>query len=253
MIESNILPTVPSNPLTKQFEMATEWTKEWLTAHNFDPAQAEMTGLVIVITTFVLVYLITRSPSKSDTVTTVLCKDRRSVEKFSGPASLDEIKLALKCAIHAPNHFKTEPWRFRLLGAEGKATLGELNDKFKSDGQFAAGTKVPDFLVVSIKAIKTDDFSEWTVNALEDHAAAAAAVQNFMVSCASQGVATKWMTGKMGISGSDILTKCCGVDDVSTEHYMGTLLVGKPQVAMSSMKVPERKQGLDAPVFEVTA
>ena len=116
-----------------------------------------------------------------------------------------------------------------------------------------AGTKVPDFLVVSIKAIKTDDFSEWTVNALEDHAAAAAAVQNFMVSCASQGVATKWMTGKMGIAGSDILTKCCGVEDISTEHYMGTLLVGKPQVAMSSMKVPERKQGLSEPVFEVTA
>ena len=227
--------------------------RQFLTAHNFDPAQAEMTMVVVVVSTLALIYILTRSP-KAGIVTTVLTKDRRSVEKYSGPASRESIMQALTCAIHAPNHWRTEPWRFRLLGAAGKLKLADLNDKFKFEGQFGS---VPDFLVVSIKAgvhsKSPKDFSEWNVNALEDHAACACAVQNFMVSCASQGVATKWMTGKMGIAGSDILTECCGVNDTSIEHYMGTILIGKPQVPMSSMKVPERKTGINAPVFEVTA
>ena len=35
--------------------------------------------------------------------------NRRSVENYKSPASKDSIMTALKCAIHAPNHFLTEP------------------------------------------------------------------------------------------------------------------------------------------------
>merc|ERR1712146_517873 len=137
--------------------------------------------------------------------------------------------------------------RFRLLGPESKKTLANLNSKFGVSGQFEA---VPDYLVVSMVPVKTKDFSVWTTNALEDHAATACAVQNFMLSCASQGIATKWMTGKMGVSGADMLSKCCGVD-ADSEHYMGTLLVGRADKPLASMKMPARKKTVSA-VFEVT-
>jgi len=119
-----------------------ENTREFLKSHNFDPAQAEISLLVIVITTFVLFKLITAS-NKSSTITQVLTVDRRSVENYKSPASTDSIMTALKCAIHAPNHFLTEPWRFRLLGEGSKAILGDLAAKFKEGGQFGS---VPDYI-----------------------------------------------------------------------------------------------------------
>jgi nitroreductase len=231
-----------------------ENTREFLKSHNFDPAQAEISLLVIVITTFVLFKLITAS-NKSSTITQVLTVDRRSVENYKSPASRDSIMTALKCAIHAPNHFLTEPWRFRLLGEGSKAILGDLAAKFKEGGQFGS---VPDYIVVSIAKNdknkggfgKTND-TPWNVNSLEDHAATACAVQNFMISCASQGIGTKWMTGKMGISPSEMLTKVVEINE-EEEYYMGCLLVGIPSVPTSTMKVPCRKIGLSEPVFTTT-
>ena len=234
--------------------------RTWFVAHTFSAEVGRLmmvlsetsllTILVLIVATILVLKLITSSTSKATTVTTVVCQDRRSVEKFSGKAPLSGIMTALKCAIHAPNHFLTEPWRFRLLGNQSKVTLGECADKFTSTGAFAS---VPDFVVVSIAAnSKNKGFEEWNVNGLEDHAACACAVQNFMLSCASQGIGTKWMTGKMGVSGTDMLHKVCRVNEETEEHYMGTILVGMPSVPMSSMKVPSRKTGLSDPVFAHT-
>ena len=222
--------------------------RKWLTSHNFNADNAEIT-LFVVLASTVLLYFLFATSKTAKAVTQVLTVDRRSVESYSGPAPMSGIMTALNCAIHAPNHFLTEPWRFRLVGKEGKVTLGELANKFKPGEQFGS---VPDFLVVSIakNSKNKGEFKEWNLNGLEDHAATACAVQNFMVSCASQGIGTKWMTGKMGISGTDMLSKVCKID--AEEHYMGTILVGLRSVPMSTMKVPNRKSGIGAPVFTTT-
>mmetsp|Transcript_42375 Transcript_42375/g.48134 ORF Transcript_42375/g.48134 Transcript_42375/m.48134 type:complete len:217 (-) Transcript_42375:62-712(-) len=215
--------------------------------------ETETTSLLVILATTLAVFFFLMKSAKEKIVTTVLTKDRRSVEKYSGPAPRDALMKALNCAVHAPNHWKTESWRFRMLGPAGKTKLADLQEKFQPGGPFGA----PDYLVVSIKAGEhaksPKDFSEWTTQALEDHAACSCAIQNFMISCASQGIATKWMTGKMGVSGADMLTECCNVSDVTTEHYMGTILVGQSQVPMNTMKVPERKSGTTEPIFQETA
>jgi len=214
----------------------------------------ETTSLIVVLATTLAVAFFWIKSSKEKTVTTVLTKDRRSVEKYSGPAPIATIHKAMDCAVYAPNHWKTQSWRFRLLGPSGKAKLAKLQEKFQPGGAFGN----PDFLVVSIKAgdhpKSPKDFSEWNTLALEDHAACSCAIQNFMISCASQGIATKWMTGKMGVSGPDMLKECCQLpeEDASKEHYMGTILVGKPDVPMSTMKAPERKSGTTEPIFQET-
>ena len=207
--------------------------------------------VVVLLLQYFTGYFGSSSLDKEDAVRRVITVDRRSVEKYDGPAEKSQIIRALECAIAAPNHWLSEPWRFRLLGPKGKEKLGELADKFKSTGSFGS---VPDFLVVSIAPIKarngkTADFESWNVNALEDHAACACAVQNFMLACASMGLATKWMTGKMGIAGNSILAECCGVSEDKGEHYMGTILIGVPAVPTHTMTMPVREIGLNEPVF----
>ena len=235
------------------FELAYDmfWIAYWR-ADNFiaENKEVSLLAVLLVVTVLLAHTLFTTASSKATTVTTVLCHDRRSVEQFSGPAPLAGIMTALTCAIHAPNHFLTEPWRFRLLGKQAKVTLGACADKFTSTGAFGA---VPDFIVVSLAATaKNKGFHTWTVQGLEDHAACACAIQNFLLSCASQGIATKWMTGKMGVSGPDMLHKVCGVDANTDEHYMGTILVGMPATPLASLPVPVRKTGLSEPVFAHT-
>ena len=68
-----------------------------------------------------------------------------------------------------------------------------------------------------------------------------------MLSLASQGIGTKWMTGKMGISGEDVLSIFKDVAD--TEHYMGTFLMGYPTVPMEQMEVKKRKKGISNEIF----
>ncbi len=177
----------------------------------------------------------------------LLTKGRRSVEKYR-PTAVPRaaIARALECAIHAPNHFLTEPWRFRLLN---DAQAAQLTDMSKFDGTEKLLENCPQLMVVSIDMSPDgkNDGMAWNVRGLEDHAACACAIQNMMLSLASQGIGSKWMTGKMGIAGEDVL----GIfdDKADTEHYMGTFMMGYPIVPMEEMKVRTRKKGISDEVF----
>lgn len=185
--------------------------------------------------------------SSADAVHRLLTKGRRSVEKYQ-PTDVprDAITRALECAIHAPNHFLTQPWRFRLLNDTQAAQLTEMS---KFGGTKKLLEACPQLMVISIDMSpdgKNDDM-EWNVRGLEDHAACACAIQNMMLSLASQGIGSKWMTGKMGISGEDIL----GIfdDTADTEHYMGTFMIGYPAVPMEEMSVKKRDKGISSKIF----
>ena len=203
--------------------------------------------LVALYAPFLVAEKLLRSSSRADTVHKLLTRGRRSVEQYKAdPVPREAIARALECAIHAPNHFLTEPWRVRLLNDEQAARLMELS---KFDGTKKLLDNCPQLLVVSIDMSPDgkNDGMEWNVRGLEDHAAAACAIQNMMLSLASQGIGSKWMTGKMGISGEDVL----GIfnDVAETEHYMGTFMMGYPKEPMEHMKVRTRKMGLSDKVF----
>mmetsp|Transcript_14486 Transcript_14486/g.26800 ORF Transcript_14486/g.26800 Transcript_14486/m.26800 type:complete len:118 (+) Transcript_14486:915-1268(+) len=78
--------------------------------------------------------------------------------------------------------------------------------------------------------------------------ACAAAIQNMMLSLASNGVGSKWMTGAMGISPSSLLSLVNA--DPNSEHLMGVIFVGIPATPTNSMKVPKRKNGLGGGILE---
>ena len=179
-------------------------------------------------------------PTKRETARAVITKDRRSVVKYKGAVPAPTLERALTAAIHAPNHFLNEPWRFRVLGPETVKKIVVLNEAKK---ELFEG--VPGWMLVSV--VLTPGDTKWNPKALEDHAATACAVQNFMLALASEGFASKWMTGAMGIPAAKLL-EVAGVAE-KDEHFMGILFMGKPATPTAKMDVPKRKVGIAEPVL----
>ena len=69
-----------------------------------------------------------------------------------------------------------------------------------------------------------------------------------MLSLASEGYASKWMTGAMGVPAPKLL-ELVGASE-GTEHMMGIILFGQPSTAPSAMAVPERKKGINEPILQ---
>lgn len=166
---------------------------------------------------------------------------RRSVAKYvDEPVPKEIVDRALEAAILAPNHFLSEPWRFYTCGPETKAKLCGLNEDKRK--MFEG---VPEWLIVTVCTEHLDENGAISAKlALEDHAAVACATNNFMVSLASDGVGSKWMTGALGAAPEDVLATV-GVD-ASKEKLMGAIWYGYPSKPLSDdNKAPPRKLGLE--------
>ena len=162
-------------------------------------------------------------------------KARRSVAKYSDKAvPASATTKALEAAIQAPNHFLSEPWRFYTAGPETKAKLCGLNEEKRK-----AAEGVPEWLVVTCAS--EHDLSEKL--GLEDHAACACAIQNFMLSLAEEGIGSKWMTGALGAAPEDVMA---AVGAPAGEKLMGAIWYGYPAKDLAEdAKAPPRKKGLD--------
>jgi len=166
---------------------------------------------------------------------------RRSVVKYNMTQSVPDVVVtrALEAAILAPNHFLTEPWRFYEAGPATRAKLIAMNE-----AKAEAFSKVPGWMVVTVAASEFDaEGGISTKKGLEDHAAVACAVMNFMLSLAAEGVGTKWMTGALQMRPEDILD-LVGADRAA-ERFMGVIWFGYPEVPLSlTVAAPTRKRGL---------
>ena len=125
-------------------------------------------------------------------------------------------------------------WRFYSAGPETKAKLCALNEDKRT-----AAEGVPEWLIVTL-------CSEHEIDAklgLEDHAAAACATQNFMLSLANEGIGSKWMTGALGAPPEDVLAAVGAGDG---ERLIGAIWYGFPSKELSNdAKAPPRKKGVD--------
>ena len=164
---------------------------------------------------------------------------RRSVKEYDRrPVPNELVQRALAAAVLAPNHFLTEPWRFYVLGEKSRAALVELNPAKQE--AFAA---VPGWMVVTVAASEyAQDGSLSTKKGLEDHAATACAVQNFMLSLAASGCGSKWMTGALGIAPAAILDLVKA--NATAERFMGAIWFGYPKDGLAAVPTPARKLGV---------
>lgn len=126
-------------------------------------ARVILTIIVVIVTAVYLMW-----PSKVDITAKLLTRGRRSVVKYSGPAPAAAVQRALNAAIHAPNHFLNEPWRFRLLGPQTIHKIIALLD----EGKKQVFESVPGWLMVSVVPSAMGD-DKWNPKSLEDHAATA--------------------------------------------------------------------------------
>lgn len=130
---------------------------------------------------------------------------RTSVRRFRPePVPRETIASLLDCAVRAPNHKLTEPWRFTVLTGAARGRLAELRARHRvkrytdpnSDEARAAAEKMrreteetPAFIVVSC-AVNPDELTRE-----EDYAATMMAVANLMIGAQSLGLGTYVKTG----------------------------------------------------------
>lgn len=130
-----------------------------------------------------------------------LIKQRRSVfpaQYNNKPIDKAAIEKILEAANWAPNHKKTEPWRFTVLRGEAKEKLGlflsykymavtEKPKEFKTKKLLENPKKAGAIIIIKMQRDPNLSLPEW-----EEIAAVAMAVQNMWLCCAEMGIGCYW-------------------------------------------------------------
>lgn len=179
--------------------------------------------------------------------------DRRTINDFEPtlPPNWEmHLNAAIDAGIHAPNHRRTEPWRFYLLGEQPKTKICKLQQELvtASKGDLAGQAKydrwmaIPGWLVVTCRGSTIEggvnDMNNPTSVSREDYAACCCAVQNICLSLHSRGIGTKWTTGPVNFN--EDFANVVGFKK-DEEYVVGTIWFGTPQRIPS---MPVKKLGL---------
>ena len=175
---------------------------------------------------------------------------RTSVRRFRpDPVPRDVLARLLDCAVRAPNHKLTEPWRFAVLTGAARERLAELRaahrlkryeDPASEEARAAAdkvrreATETPAFIVVEC-AVSADEITRE-----EDYAAAMMATANLMIAAQSLGLGTYLKTG--GIMRDPGVASLVGLEE--GYRIVGVVSVGYPAAEES----PRRRR----PAAELT-
>ncbi|ARP83492.1 hypothetical protein CAL12_23495 [Bordetella genomosp. 8] len=141
---------------------------------------------------------------------------RRSIYAYAQtPVPRRLVEAAIADAIQAPNHHRTEPWRFHVFAGEGRARLAAAYEAAASrvDRDVAKAIQRAYDAPVMIVAVCMPAMGNPKVSQAEERYAVAAAVQTMMLSFAASGVDTLLTTGELaespevrallGLEGSD--------------------------------------------------
>ncbi|MFL5461367.1 MAG: nitroreductase [Gemmatimonadales bacterium] len=162
---------------------------------------------------------------------------RTSVRRFlDRPVPRQLIQQLLDCAVRAPNHKLTEPWRFAVLSGAAKGRFAEIrahyrlkrfSDPASPEAQTAAekvrqdARGTPAYIVVMV-AVSSDEITRE-----DDYAAAMMAIANLMTAAQSLGLGTYLRTG--GVMRDPALLELAGVPDGF--RVVGIVSLGYPAEA----------------------
>lgn len=130
-----------------------------------------------------------------------LIKSRRSVtpgQYTDEPIAQEELNLILESANWAPNHKRTEPWRFTVIEGAARERFAQFMEKIYLEDTPAEAQSERKRQAIIEKCIKSDKIlligmkkslllPEW-----EELAATAMAVQNMWLMCTSLGIGSYW-------------------------------------------------------------
>jgi len=181
-----------------------------------------------------------------------ILQTRRTINSFLSdlPNNWEEtLEKAILSAIYAPNHKRSEPWHFHLLGPEAIQNVCRLNASIVAEkkGEQAGEKKLkrwlqmPGWVVVTCRTVdKEGDGTMDDAMSLkrEDYAACCCAVQNLCLSLHNAGMGTKWTTGPVNFDHR--FREIIGLNE--DEYVVGTIWFGTPE------KIPEtpaKKRSMD--------
>lgn len=173
---------------------------------------------------------------------------RRSVSKFTEQVpSKEDIGIVLESAIWAPNHYKTQPWRFQVMIGKGREKLGQVLgaiqageldvDTDEGHEAFEKGYNKAFRAPVIIAILAELPEEEDRALPVEDIMATACSVQNMMLTAHSMGMGSIWRTGAPAYH--DFMREAFAFSDHS--KVLGFLYLGYPE----SIKEPPVKKPVD--------
>lgn len=167
-----------------------------------------------------------------DAITAI--NSRRSVRRFRPePVPRETIQQLLDCAVRAPNHKLTEPWRFVVLTGRARDRFAEIRARHRlkrfadpgSPEAMAGADKVrresletPAY-IVALTAVDPDEITRE-----EDYAATMMALANLMIAAQSLGLGTYLKTG--GVMRDAALLELAGVPE--DFRVVGIVSLGYP-------------------------
>jgi nitroreductase len=167
-----------------------------------------------------------------DAVTAI--NKRTSVRRFRpDPVPREVIERLLECAVRAPNHKLTEPWRFAVLTGRARDRYAEIRarhrlrrytDPSTEEARAAAekvrreSAEVPVYIIV-MAAVSADEITRE-----EDYAATMMAAANLMIAAESLGLGTYLKSG--GVMQDPDLMELAGVPEKF--RVVGLLSLGYP-------------------------
>jgi len=167
-----------------------------------------------------------------DAITAI--NQRTSVRRFrSDPVPREIVERLLDCAVRAPNHKLTEPWRFTVLTGRARDRFAEIRAKHRlkrySDSTtpeaLAGADKVrresqeTPVYIVAMAAVHADEITRE-----EDYAATMMAIANLMIAAESLGLGTYLKSG--GVMRAPELMELAGVPE--RFRVVGLVSLGYP-------------------------
>jgi nitroreductase len=171
-------------------------------------------------------------------------QQRTSVRRYRpDPIPRDVLERLLDCAVRAPNHKLTEPWRFAVLTGGAKARLADIRaghrlkryeDPASEEARARAEKARRDTLESPAIVVVMARTSEDEITREEDYAAVMMATANFMTAARSLGLGTYLKTG--GVMRDPGLAELVGLP--AGYRVAGVLSVGYPAEA----ETPRRRR-----------
>jgi nitroreductase len=183
-----------------------------------------------------------------DAITAI--NQRTSVRRFRpDPVAREVVERLLDCAVRAPNHKLTEPWRFAVLTGGARDRLAEIRARHRlkrysdpaapealaaADKMLRESRETPVY-IVAMAAVNPDEITRE-----EDYAATMMAIANLMIAAESLGLGTYLKSG--GVMQDPELLELVGV--LPGFRVVGLISLGYP----SEQDPPRRRK----PAAELT-
>ena len=174
---------------------------------------------------------------------TEVIRGRRSLGRVKDtPVEREKIETMLESAVWAPNHHRTEPWKFFVLSGEGRKPLsrvlrevarGRVDDPESAEGKkrIEKFSKKP-FAAPTVIVVALSPSDNPKAIYIEDVCAVAAATQNMLLTAHSLGLGAIWRSGP--IYNTLQVKEHFGL--LEDEEILGLVFVGEPDMTKNNVK-----------------